>query len=69
MDWVVENWDTLLEAAFIALALASVITKMTPTPKDDAVVRRILGFLSFLQPRDQSGLLKRPLKGLPREGE
>ena len=43
------------------LPLASLITGLTKTPKDDAVLAKILPFLSFLQPKDAPGTLKLPL--------
>lgn len=42
------------------LALASVVTRFTKTPKDDEVVRKALAILSVLNPGDAGGGLKLP---------
>lgn len=60
MEWFTEHWDMLVGIIFSALTLASAITKLTPTPKDDEWVRRIISWLSFLQPKG-AGSLKLPL--------
>jgi hypothetical protein len=65
MAYLLENYDTLLAVLGALLTAASLVTKLTPTPKDDEVVRKILAFLSFLQPRG-AGLLKVP--GTPPKG-
>lgn len=61
MDWLTEHWDTLIAIVTAALALASLITRLTPTPKDDEFVRRLVGFLSFLRPADNDDFFKLPL--------
>lgn len=60
MDWITENWDTLVAIVTAGLALASLITRLTPTPKDDEFVRRLVGFLSFLRPADSDEVFKAP---------
>ncbi len=62
MDFIAEHWELGLAAL---LALASIITRITPTPKDDqalATVRRALGRLSILEPSDTGKTLKLPLR-------
>jgi hypothetical protein len=59
MSFILENYDTILAAVGALLTAASLVTKLTPTPKDDEVVRKVLAFLSFLQPKG-AGLLKVP---------
>lgn len=59
MQWITENWQSMLGILMGALTLASAITKLTPTPKDDEVVRKIIAWLSFLQPRG-AGSIKLP---------
>lgn len=60
MTWILENLGLLVELLFALLGLASVVTALTPTPKDDEWLRRIADFLSFLRPSDQKGTLKLP---------
>jgi hypothetical protein len=38
--WVVANASELLNIVFAVLALAALIVKLTPTPKDDAVLAK-----------------------------
>lgn len=60
MQWLTENYQTLIAVLFGVLSVASAITKLTPSPKDDAVVAKILAWLSFLQPKG-AGSVKLPL--------
>lgn len=53
----------LLAIAMALLTVASLVTALTPSPKDDAIVdkiRRVLAWLSALQPRDSAGRMKLP---------
>jgi hypothetical protein len=56
-----ENWQVLGAIVGALLTLASLITALTDTPKDDEWVRKIAGWLSFLQPRSSVGTVKAPL--------
>ncbi len=56
MDWVIENWELLMAGLGALLTLASVVVKLTPSPRDDEWLRRVLAFVSFLQPRGLGGL-------------
>ena len=47
MEWLTENWQDLINIACYVVTAASVIVKMTPTKKDDAIVAKILAFLSL----------------------
>jgi len=60
MDWMIEHWEELGVALSGLVSVASVITKLTPSPKDDEVLKQLLAWLSFLQPRGVSGM-KLPL--------
>jgi len=62
MDWLLNNWEMVLGSA---LAAASLITRVTPTPRDDALLAsllNILGRLSLLEHTDSGRLLKLPGK-------
>ena len=48
MDWVLENWQTILLIVTSVITLASVIVKITPTPADDAVLAKIIDFLKVI---------------------
>ena len=62
MGWLLQNWEMVLAAA---LATASIITRVTPTPKDDALLAnalRVLGRLSIFEHRDSQKTVKLPGK-------
>ena len=46
INWVVANWQRLVEVILAIIGLASVIVKITPTTKDDAILQKIKDFLS-----------------------
>ena len=50
-----------VKAAGLLLSAASLITGLTPTPKDDSVVHWLIGLLSFVTPADQASTFKLPL--------
>lgn len=60
--FVLSNADTLLAVLGALLTLASLVTALTPSPKDDEVVRKLVAFFSFLQPHDSVGTVKAPLR-------
>ena len=66
MEWLTSNWQLLVSVLFALLTLASLITKFTKTPKDDEIVRKIISWLSFLQPSGLGGL---KLPGTPARSE
>lgn len=47
-QWLLANWDNLLLGAASIVAGASVIAKLTPTPKDDAILAKVVNVLDFL---------------------
>lgn len=60
VTFVLSNWDLILAVLSALLTVASLVTKFTASPKDDEVVRKIIAFLSFLQPKDAPGTVKLP---------
>ena len=40
MDWLIENWDRVLQLAMQAVGAAAMLAAMTPTPKDDNMVKK-----------------------------
>lgn len=60
MNWLLSNWDNVLYIVGGVMSVASAITKLTPTPADDAVVAQIIAFFSFLKPKGE-GIVKLPL--------
>ncbi len=50
MDWIMQNWESVLLAVTSVIAAASAIAALTPTPKDDVflnTVRRIIDVLAL----------------------
>jgi len=48
MEWITNNWETVLLIITSIISLASVIVKVTPTPKDDAILAKVLNFLKII---------------------
>ena len=48
MNWIVENWELIVAAALGLHALASAITAMTPTPRDDEWVAAVYQWVERL---------------------
>ena len=62
MTYLLEHWADILEAASLLVAAASIITGLTPSPKDDEILKKIVAALSFLKPKDADGTFKVPFK-------
>lgn len=67
LTWIWEHGEELLAILAALVTAASVITKLTPTPKDDEVLRVIVAWISALHPKG-AGWLKMPLTP-PRKSE
>jgi len=48
MEWLIENRGMLLSIVTSIIALASAISAMTKTKKDDGIVKKIQGFVDVL---------------------
>ena len=46
IDWVSNNWATIIQVYLAIVGLASVIVKITPTTKDDSILASITSFVS-----------------------
>ena len=60
MHWLLQNWESVLAAA---IGAATLVTRVTPTPRDDAVLAallNVLGRLSIVEHHDSGRLLKLP---------
>lgn len=53
MNWIMENWETLLAAYGGFVVFASAIVKVTPTQKDDAILAKLLAFLDYFSTVDK----------------
>ena len=56
LDWISENWATILSGLLAFHAAAVAFTRLTPTPKDDAFVAKVydtvVKFASILSVRE-----------------
>ena len=43
--WVTTHWAEILQAIVSVIGTASIIVKLTPTPKDDTILAKVVGFL------------------------
>ena len=48
MNWITQHYDEVLQIIGAAVALATLIVKLTPTQKDDNVLVKIIKVLSAL---------------------
>ena len=48
LTWVIEHWKELVAAVGAAIVLARLIVKLTPTPKDDSALEKIVNFLKAI---------------------
>lgn len=48
ISWIVANYDTIITALLAIIGGFSIIAKLTPTPKDDAVISKIVAALDFV---------------------
>ena len=48
MNWFTQNWETLVAGAGAVVMLSRIVVRLTPTPKDDTVLKRIVDFLKAL---------------------
>jgi len=46
ISWVSANWLSITTVIAYAIAIASIIVKLTPSQKDDALLTKIIAFLS-----------------------
>ena len=46
IDWVKVNWVQIIEVYLAIIGAASIIVKLTPTTKDDAVLEKIKAFVA-----------------------
>lgn len=48
VNWIVEHWQDVLSIIAGVIGIATIIVKLTPTQKDDAVLTKIIKVLSAL---------------------
>lgn len=53
-DWITQNLSAVFAIVTATLGVVAMICKLTPSPKDDAIVAKILGWLKLI-PVKKSG--------------
>lgn len=48
MDFIIENWEEISIAVASLVTAASIVIRMTPSKKDDAIFNKVVGFFSAL---------------------
>lgn len=48
MNWLLNNWQELVNAAAGVMIAARVIVKLTPTPADDTILAKVVDVLKAL---------------------
>lgn len=61
MNWILSNYGVILEVVSAVIGTATLITGLTPSPADDAILAKIVSFLSFVTHKDAAGSLKLPM--------
>lgn len=46
--WITHNWETVVAGAGAVVMLSRIVVRLTPTPKDDTALKRIVDFLKAL---------------------
>jgi len=46
IEYITANWADIATGIAASIGVASVIVKLTPTPKDDAILGKIKAFIS-----------------------
>ena len=63
--WIKENWAYIVSALAGVVFVSSVVVRLTPTTKDDSVLRKIINFLdhfSIFDTADNKELIERAKK-------
>jgi len=48
MNWITENFTTIMAIIGAVIVLARIIVKLTPTPNDDSILEKVVGFLKAI---------------------
>lgn len=70
INWIITHWTDILAGFGGAVLLASIIVGLTPTTKDDSIMRKIINVfdkLSFLQTKENKEYIEAGKKHLKDE--
>jgi len=48
VNWITQNWQELVAALGGIVLAARIIVKLTPTPKDDTVLEKVVNFFKHI---------------------
>lgn len=48
LNWIMENWSDVAQAALATIGAAQLIVRLTPTPKDDEILAKALAVLKAI---------------------
>lgn len=48
MEWINANWAQIVQIVSVVMLLSHLVTELTPTPKDDRVVKELYKFFELL---------------------
>lgn len=48
MAWIMENWEAVLSIIASIIGVLAMIAKLTPSPKDDGIIAKILDWLKLV---------------------
>lgn len=48
IEYVINNWNQVIELILAIIGVASIIAKITPTPEDDKIIDKILGVINVI---------------------
>jgi len=55
LQWLVDNYTSIIGAILAIVGGFSIIAKLTPTPKDDEILAKVVKVLDFLALNKQRG--------------
>ena len=45
IEWILTNWGIVIELYLALIGVASIVVKLTPTLKDDTILKEIIKFV------------------------
>lgn len=58
MDYLINNWDAIIQTALAVFGALVMVARLTPTPKDDAIFGKIYDIISKFTPNDRDMVKK-----------
>ena len=55
MNWILENKAELLSVVFSLIAVMEIVVRLTPSEKDNSILKKITDILFFIFPNKKKG--------------